>query len=363
MMNFCKHCQEEQRKEHIKYCEECSKAEIEHIKHCEECGKAEIDKAAPPQVRLDSPGTLVPAVAPPSESELVPSFAGCARAHEAGIGGLVHQTSQANAVRILKSGTLLTGRELVKLPSIPQGWTTYVDEAGQLAKDQFIGVYLTPLPYGRSMPLDVFYDSDVAFVFSPALLDRADYHMNLRDQQGYLTKLSYAPQTLRDVSKQEWRQPEIVFHNPVSLEYLERIYVHKDLYVPFVERLQRELLPDQFNRWASAVEVYKKKGIPGKPPWQLHCDRENQWPYWPRYCAMYPNDPSELSDEDFNRIMPDLKIARKIAVNCGIPREEASKLSYSELQEHISAREDELLDHPNEIIIPAPYLPPFRDQD
>ena len=279
---------------------------------------------------------------------------GCIRAKEAGIGGLLHETSEANAIRIFQSWKLITGRELDELEDQPYNLFGKPLKKS-LDSNQFVGVYMEPFRVNEPTRMSFYTPTDVALIFSVALLDRDDYHMNLEDQNGYLTHISYAPENLKEVLTQNWNNPEIVFHNPVSLDYLQGIFVQPDQYVLFKNRLQEVLSPNRFSEILPLLRVYDRRRIGVPPqPWCLHCERVNQWSHRPRFCSIYPKD-------DIKTIMPDIHAARKIAENCGILLpDEVAKLDYKQLQSRIFEREKELIKTPNKIIYPAPHLPPFK---
>lgn len=267
----------------------------------------------------------------------------CKRAYTAGIGGLVHQTPFAGAIAIIKSGFLKSTKDITG------------DYEGQ-----FIGVYVSPLRDTEPTPVTLYSGGkEVFFVFSVALLERADYHMNLTDANGYLTQQSYSPANLWAVLEQEWDLPEIVFHNPVSLEYLEKILVPQDQFMAFCSLLKQKLSNEQFDNVTGLVETFDGKTIPPRL-FQLHCNRINRWKFKPRFCAAYPFSIKGMSLPHLQRMIPDKFTAGKLAVNCGFSEEEMrSHKTGGSLRKAMSERELYLSENPDKILKPA-FLPPFH---
>ena len=82
----------------------------------------------------------------------------------------------------------------------------------------------------------------VTLVFSTVLLRQHNYHMNLIDNMGYITKKTYTVKNLQifiDKLKEEiktgkwgmFNPAEIIFHDTINLDCLEEIWIdNKKLY-------------------------------------------------------------------------------------------------------------------------------------
>jgi hypothetical protein len=153
------------------------------------------------------------------------------RSMNSGIVGLAHATSPDLARNILESGYLLTPPVIAQQQAnkkIRSGiswnrvWTNF---------DQYPGVYMTPIML-RDLGADVYDFSrsgSVNFVFSIILLAQENYHINLFDRNGLITPDTIKPSDL-DAHVGQFMmsetEPEMVFHNNVSLVCCEAIYTH-----------------------------------------------------------------------------------------------------------------------------------------
>lgn len=93
----------------------------------------------------------------------------------------------------------------------------------------FPGVYMTahvktPLltTWGQSIARP---DHAVTLVFSPTLMDRGDWHLNLMESFGYIGPGTISAGSLELLPKVEWplEGPEVVFHHPVRIDATERL--------------------------------------------------------------------------------------------------------------------------------------------
>lgn len=99
------------------------------------------------------------------------------------------------------------------------------------SEHQFPGVYFSLITKHNIHTEGLFptEDNNVnILIFSKKLLEQENYHINLRDYNGYIhEKNTYYPWELDTVVKKiknrkltDWRNIEVIFHNKISLDYL-----------------------------------------------------------------------------------------------------------------------------------------------
>jgi hypothetical protein len=104
---------------------------------------------------------------------------------------------------------------------------------------QFPGVYFTLVTKHNLHEIDLYPGND-CLVFSRRLLEQKNYHVNLRDYNGFITeKNTLYPWNLNDAVIGPTN--EIVFHHPVPLSYMCMVLDGCDLPVTPVEN---EVEPD-----------------------------------------------------------------------------------------------------------------------
>jgi hypothetical protein len=144
---------------------------------------------------------------------------------------VLHMTNIYNLKSILESGEIYNDlkREYKRIKSM--GYTTSEQRYPLLtAEGQFPGVYMSIVDSIRMRHTPLSMDKDeVAMVFCPDILKRGDYHFNKHDWNGYLIEnmtLFTLSEILEHVDKGELSTDnELVFHNPVSLQYLKELWV------------------------------------------------------------------------------------------------------------------------------------------
>jgi hypothetical protein len=94
-------------------------------------------------------------------------------------------------------------------------------------EDQFPGVYLTLITKGNIRNIQLFDPSNKQIlIFSKKLLEQINYHINLRDYNGYISKNNtYFPWNLNDVVKKINDNKgnignEVIFHDAIPMDYL-----------------------------------------------------------------------------------------------------------------------------------------------
>lgn len=95
--------------------------------------------------------------------------------------------------------------------------------------DSFGGVYFG---LGCDLMIDkqITYYGDVCLIFSSSLLSREDYHVNLQNTNGRITKDTFSSRVLHEntdlpIYSECDSMGEVVFHNEVSFEYCIAIFV------------------------------------------------------------------------------------------------------------------------------------------
>lgn len=178
---------------------------------------------------------------------------------------LIHFTTLRNFESIQDQNALLNPfeRRDLKVKFSGVASTSEID-----LNDAFPGIYMTALnDYDIDMGLDAYdYEEDVIFlVFSPSLLKRRDWHLNLEDQNGYIDDSTYCAETINmypaDVGEwfeeekgYSWAGNELVFHNKVTLQCLVAIWVES-------EAMKQKVL----SKLTINVAVHVRSSVPATP--------------------------------------------------------------------------------------------------
>lgn len=240
----------------------------------------------------------------------------CTRSVNTNIIGLLHNTDFKNITSILESGYLYTDFERHTLKIKSSGFSYFEEDAPIDYTGQYPGVYFAPLTVNM-LPMDDVPDLEINYsfgpiylVFSVALLEREDYHINERDSNGVLYYGSYDASYLdnNELFLDFEDFPEVVFHNKVSLEYLQQLWVETE---ENASRLRQEV-PDMYK---DLIKVFRT--VPDRTYFE-NCETELKWDYNPNYCHLpgYWIFTNEDEPEDY-RLM-DLEDYNKIALNCGV---------------------------------------------
>ena len=111
-------------------------------------------------------------------------------------------------------------------------------------EDQFPGVYLT-LITEYNIDTEILFPSKYVLIFSYKLLKQKNYHINIRDYNGFITEtntyypwnINKAVEELKNIQNDEkkknnsiWQHNEVVFHDPISMKYLCKIIKRPSLF-------------------------------------------------------------------------------------------------------------------------------------
>lgn len=169
------------------------------------------------------------------------------------ISGITYTTSVENLVSILRSRKLMTKQELHRTK------TKYVrgDEdtivSNTVTRDEFPAVYfglLRKSDIGASWPpryvgnFEFSSEKHITLVFTTALLRKKNWHLNFRDNMGYITKDTYTFRTLDSFYKRltDADDAELMIHDSVSLVGLEEIWTASErLYSKVVDMVPEDL--------------------------------------------------------------------------------------------------------------------------
>lgn len=297
-------------------------------------------------------------------------------AQQVGIMGLFHTTDSSNLLSIFQSGSLYPTYDLRKMRISYQGYTENDDkEDDEWGGGQFNGVYLgywTKLQSNllwndpKSPFRSIIGSSEIALVMNTRLLERDDYHLNLRDQNGYLNEYSYTRQTLpsANILNDSAVINEVVFHCPIKLsDALLEIWILTDTQQNYqiavnklLERFKEH--PDLWLQVKSKLAPFSAR-IPSRD-YSDGCDdakwidRTKKESCIPNFCSAY-NGPAT----DNPQVIASLPTYQQIAVNCGIAPSVLTKINNSDaIRAAIFEQEQKRVKLPS-FITPPIYLPPF----
>jgi hypothetical protein len=95
-------------------------------------------------------------------------------------------------------------------------------------EDQFPGVYLTLVTKDNIRKVSLFPGNTKILIFSNRLLEQQNYHINIRDYNGYISEnntyfpwnLNTAVHKINESENGEYIGHEVVFHDPIPMDYL-----------------------------------------------------------------------------------------------------------------------------------------------
>jgi hypothetical protein len=138
-----------------------------------------------------------------------------------------------------------------------EDWTELRQSKIEDYEDQFPGVYLTIITKENIHSVNLYpgLDNKQLLIFSKKLLEQHNYHINVRDYNGYISENNtYFPWNLNDAirkinkSKHKHIGHEIVFHDPIPIQYM-CLMIHNlstvpnNLLLPMVP-IENEFEPD-----------------------------------------------------------------------------------------------------------------------
>lgn len=247
---------------------------------------------------------------------------------------LTHFTSFRNLVKLFDSKALYTAVEREKFSimydGVASGAFKFSDILANGDWGEFPGVFMgakTSYNIGDSLE-DYYTFSDVVLVFSTTLMNRPDYHLNVIDNQGFITHRSFTRETLhlypdqKEITESFIRKRgsydgnEIVFHNNVSLDFLEEIWVRSECHKEVVKKL----IPKNFRK----VKISVTNVIPDKTYDRLPKTKVTE-SYIPKF--VYPFDRITSFKHSYPK-----EYIYKHSVNCGLSKEEIYKFGGDDLE-------------------------------
>lgn len=227
---------------------------------------------------------------------------------------LVHGTNINNLINIINTGYLLTQKELKQSKIQYDGYTCGDWECG----GQFVGVYMTP-------EFEEYVGSQfgiVVLIFNRVLLYRNDYHINDGDFNGILTTHSYSRKGELDnllSNIKTKHDPEIIFHNNISLKYLEKILINSNDYKQLIKLIPNQSIRDEsFFKKIIFTDVIPNLIIKDIPLTENIIEEFNNYKEY--FCNVQV--PFKNLEDTVENQLNDLETYIKIARNCGMNVEE-----------------------------------------
>jgi len=220
---------------------------------------------------------------------------------------LTHAVESPDSVRkILTSGSIIPSLTLDQVAH-PE-WTE---------RGQFNGVYMMPYLAGRRI---TYLSRSTFFTFSPSLLDRGDFHINLEDNWGHILDMTWSQPTidgwlnLMVKFPRGYPTPEVIFHHPVRIDATDRLtgiwVLEKDgpALKTIIEQCERPDLIEYVKMYATREKINDErlKDTHAWPPIE---------PQNPIFCT------AKLGEESRHPIHSGDRLA-KMAVNCGLTPDE-----------------------------------------
>lgn len=302
----------------------------------------------------------------------------CIRNNKTGIAALTHMSNIKNLGAILNSGYLKSTKTLQEEKIDYKGYTSGEWELG----GQVNGVYMSIVHenlFGKKWKdtninnRDYYVDNEsyeIVFVFSTVLLEREDYYLNLADQNGYLTKHSFSPDNINKTKvlnyDGELGQPEIIFPDKVSLQWVQEIWiptisknVYDQIYNKVINIITTQCSKEIQDKFIPIIRPFQKT-VPVQR-YNKFCTSKNiniMKMSRPNYCnALYDNEYKDGKYPDYIE-KNSIDIYRKIARNCGISQDIVNKSSIDKLRKLIFVEEIKRYKNPK-LITPTIYSPPF----
>jgi len=118
---------------------------------------------------------------------------------------------------------------LVHSTYMSENWTELKPMSIDIIEHQYPGVYFTLITKDNIKTEDLYYYTDDILIFSKKLLEQENYHINIRDYNGFINEkntyfpwnLDKAVKKIKQVSKKGYEiGNEVVFHDAVPMKYL-----------------------------------------------------------------------------------------------------------------------------------------------
>ena len=151
---------------------------------------------------------------------------------------LQHSTSLSNAIKILTEGFLYTNIERAK-HNVNSNGVLSAKSSSYKEKDfadEFPGIYMSPITE-REIEKKPSYFGPIIFCFSNKILQQKNYHINITDNNGFITEsITYFPHNIdtlpniTDVEKyykqhyDSYVSGEIVFHDKININLICEIW-------------------------------------------------------------------------------------------------------------------------------------------
>lgn len=152
-------------------------------------------------------------------------------------GCISHNTNINNLKSIKQTGGIFTPieREKYKVNYV-SNFSQYFIFSKITKLEEYPGIYtslLSESDFGN--PIQYFGKNNVIIIYSLALLNRGDYHVNITDSNGFISSNTYSKETLKDypnqgswTSKNNGNGNECVFHHGISNDFIQEIWVQNE---------------------------------------------------------------------------------------------------------------------------------------
>jgi len=234
----------------------------------------------------------------------------------------------------------------------------------QQGRDQYPGVYMTPYMANFEFVLRV----GIAFVFSPSLLDRGDFHFDPEDLHGYISDRTLSLPTMGQLHTSRLNHTaEVVFHHPVRIDTTDRligIWVtpqHQKGVQRAITKIGRTDLLDLIIVLPDDHTVRFTPDLVRDHAWVKPMEPLN-----PRFCTPYIGN--SMSGP---RDVPIATLA-KVVVNCGYSPEQINTLLEAHCQNHkecseallsLIRKEATSILNGTKPEIATTYYPPFHEME
>jgi hypothetical protein len=265
--------------------------------------------------------------------------------------GIAHYTSYRNLLSIINDGKIISKIEALqnkkKFDQI-SSYTTYAD----VDESEFPGVF-TGLILRQNIGYYFDDDADCFLIFSKVLLKQKNYHVRSMDNMGLLDEDAYSREYIdkaiekmkKNIEKggfysHTMSDNEVVFHNPISINALEAIFVTKEsmynklkknLPQPYNDMVELKTTVEDrvFNKYCNlSLKKLNKKNI---------IDTKLK----PNFCIFIHHDWTSIQRNGRHTNIPkyiDPSVYKKFADNCGVNIADLTK-EYNESNKDDSALE------------------------